>query len=92
MFSYYRHFVPNFSELTRELHAKASDKTVRKLVLTDEDVDNYHKLIKAICDNSKTYYPDKDKPFYIQTDASFYCAGGRLFQKDEQNNELLIEQ
>jgi len=90
MFSYYRHFVPNFADLTRDLHSKASDKTVRKLDLTEEDIANYHKLIKAICDNSKTYYPEKDKPFYIQTDASHYCAGGRLFQKNDTGEEMLI--
>lgn len=90
MFSYYRHFVPNFSELSRTLTEKANDKTVRKLVLTEEDKQQYNLLIKAICDNAITYYPDKSKPFYIQTDASYYCAGGRLFQKDEHDNELLI--
>jgi len=90
MFSYYRHFVPNFSELTRSLNEKAGEKNVRKLILSDEDIKQYHLLIKTICDNAKTYYPDKNKPFYVQTDASYYCAGGRLFQKDDEENELLI--
>jgi hypothetical protein len=34
--------------------------------------------------------PDTDKPYYIQTDASAYCGAGKLFQKDEEGNELLI--
>jgi transposase InsO family protein len=89
-FSYYRHFVPEFAHITHTLHEKASDKTIRKFELTEEEISQFKSIVKTICDNAMTYYPDKNKPFYVQTDASLYCAGGRLFQKDDDNNEMLI--
>ena len=89
-FSYYRHFVPNFAHITRSLHEKASDKTIRKFIMSEEEISQFKSIVKTICDNAMTYYPDKDKPFYVQTDASLYCAGGRLFQKDDDGNEMLI--
>ena len=89
-FSYYRHFVPNFAHITRSLHEKASDKTIRKFVMSEEEISQFKSIVKTICDNAMTYYPDKDKPFYVQTDASLYCAGGRLFQKDDEGMEMLI--
>ena len=89
-FSYYRHFVPNFAHITRSLHEKSSDKTIRKFEMSDEEISQFESIVKTICDNAMTYYPDKDKPFYVQTDASLYCAGGRLFQKCDDGNEMLI--
>ena len=89
-FSYYRHFVPDFAHITRELHEKSSDKTKRKFVMSEEETQKFKSIIDTICKNAKTYYPDNSKPFYVQTDASEFCAGGRLFQKDETGNEMLI--
>ncbi len=34
--------------------------------------------------------PDPQKPFYVQTDASDVAGAGRVFQKDDQGNELLM--
>ena len=82
-FSYYRHFVPNFAHLTHTLHEKAADKK-SKFILTEEEINQYKTVVNAICDNAMTHFPDKDKPFYVQTDASYYCAGGRLFQKSDE--------
>jgi hypothetical protein len=91
-FSYYRHFVPNFAHITRSLHEKAGgpDKFSRKFSLTEEEISQFKSIVKTICDNAMTYYPDKDKPFYVQTDASLYCAGGRLFQRNDEGHEMLI--
>jgi hypothetical protein len=87
-FSYYRHFVPNFAELTHVLHAKSALST--GFSMTEEDKDNFKLIIDTICKNTVTYYPVSNKPFYVQTDASTYCAGGRLFQKNDNNEEMLI--
>ena len=88
-FAYYRHFVPNFSSISRELMELAS-KHPKEFKFTDVYEKQFRDLIQAICDNAKTYFPDPNLPFYVQTDASMYCAGGRLFQKDPQENECLI--
>jgi len=89
-FSYYRHFVPNFAHLTRALHEKSSDKSLKKFVMTDDDNKQFKEIVDTICKNAKTYYPDNSKPFYVQTDASLYCAGGRLFQTNSNGDEMLI--
>jgi hypothetical protein len=34
--------------------------------------------------------PDPNIPYFVQTDASAFCGAGKLFQKDEEGNELLI--
>ena len=89
--AYYRHFVPRFSELSRELMELAANKSHPKQFKFTEHHNNLLKaLIKGVCDNASTYFPDPNKPFYVQTDASMFCAGGRLYQKDTDMNELLI--
>jgi len=88
-FSYYRHFVPNFAHITRELHEKSSSKT-KAFKMTDEDIKQFKDIVDTICKSAVTYYPVADRPFYVQTDASMYCAGGRLFQKNDNGEEMLI--
>ena len=89
--AYYRHFVPKFSELSRELMELTVGKCHPKQFKFTEHHENLLKaLIKGVCDNAVTYFPDPNKPFYVQTDASMFCAGGRLYQKDHDMNELLI--
>jgi len=87
--SYYRHFIPNFSEYSRELMELASSPP-KQFKFTEHHEKLFRELIAHICKNSSTYFPMPNKPFYVQTDASMYCAGGRLYQKDEQGNEYLI--
>ena len=88
-FAYYRHFVPRFSEQSREL-MELSAKHPKEFKFTPEHERQYRELIASICKNAITYFPDADKPFYVQTDASMYCAGGRLYQKNDSGDEMLI--
>ena len=88
--AYYRHFVPRFSELSRELMEMAGTKHPKQFKFEERHEKLLRDLIQAICDNAVTYFPDPKKDFYVQTDASMFCAGGRLYQKDDENNELLI--
>jgi len=79
-FSYYRHFVPHFASLTQEL-MQLSNLKPKEFKFTGEHEKLFRNLIEVICKNATTYFPDKSKTFYVQTDASNLCAGGRLFQK-----------
>jgi len=88
-FSYYRTFIPNFAHVTREL-TDMSNTNPKDFKVTPEYETKFKEIISHICANAKTYHPDANKPFYVQTDASMYCAGGRLYQKDNEGNELLI--
>jgi len=88
-FSYYRNFVPKFAEMTHELNT-LSQVTPKEFKFTAEHEQKFRTLIDHICNCSTTYFPDINLPFYVQTDASMYCAGGRLYQKDSEGKELLI--
>ena len=88
-FSYYRHFVPHFAEVTREL-MQMTQLPPKEFKFLPRHEEQFRNIISIIEKNAKTYFPDKDLPFYVQTDASMYCAGGRLYQKDADGNEKLI--
>ena len=88
-FSYYRHFVPHFAELTREL-MQMTQLPPREFKFLAHHETKFREIIEVISRNAKTHFPDKERPFYVQTDASMYCAGGRLYQKDDEGNEKLI--
>jgi len=62
----------------------------KQFKFTSEHETMFRELINTICNNAKTYFPDASKPFFVQTDASNFCAAGRLYQKDNSENELLI--
>jgi hypothetical protein len=47
-------------------------------------------MIDAIQIHTSLNLPDPSKPFYVQTDASDVAGAGRVFQKDDQGNELLM--
>jgi len=89
--AYYRHFVPKFSELSRPLMELVTNtKHPKQFKFTEEYENIFRTLIKAVCENAVTYFPNPKLPFYVQTDASMFCAGGRLYQKDKDGEELLI--
>jgi Reverse transcriptase (RNA-dependent DNA polymerase)/RNase H-like domain found in reverse transcriptase/Integrase core domain len=87
--SYYRHFCPNFAELSHEIHELGSEHP-KNFKWTPELELKYRKLIQTIIDNSILYLPDIKQPYYVQTDASAHCAGGRVFQKNDNQQEMLI--
>ena len=47
-------------------------------------------MIQAITKFTSLTLPDSSKPFYVQTDASDLSGAGRVFQKDDAGNELLL--
>jgi len=85
--SYYRKFVPNFANMSHEL-MELSTVHPKQFKWTDEHEKTFRTLIDCICKNSTLYLPDPKKPYYVQTDASDYCGAGRVFQKDDDGNEM----
>jgi hypothetical protein len=87
--SYYRKFIPKFAELAKSLmDLSALHPTQFKwLPLHQQSFDS---MIKAIKTNTSLNLPDPKKPFFVQTDASDVAGAGRVFQKDDQGNELLM--
>ena len=89
--SYYRHFCPKFAELSHEVH-ELGQLHPKQFKWTEELETKFRTLIDQIIKNASIYLPDPKKPYYVQTDASNFCAAGRVFQKDDNNNnnEMLI--
>ena len=87
--SFYRKFVPRFAELSRPILELGSLHPKQFKWTSELDV-HFHKLIDAMIIHSKLHLPNSEKPFYVQTDASEYCGAGRVFQKDDEGNELIL--
>ena len=87
--SYYRKFIPNFSDLAHPLMELGNvHPTQFKWTETHERC--FRTLIDRLCKNCTLHLPDPEKPYYVQTDASQLCGGGRVFQKDDNGDELLL--
>ena len=50
----------------------------------------FESMIDAIQTHTSLNLPDLSKPFFVQTDASDVAGAGRVFQRDDQGNELLM--
>ena len=87
--SFYRRFIPRFAQLSKVLMDLALSKPEDFKWLPIHQ-SAFQAMIDAIINYSALVVPDPDKPFYVQTDASMYAAAGRVFQKDDENNELLL--
>ena len=87
--SYYRKFVPSFAQLSQPI-MDLSLLHPKEFKWTEQHENLFRRLIRKICQNATRYLPNPDKPYFVQTDASAFCGAGKLFQKDEEGNELLI--
>ena len=87
--SFYRLFINRFSEKAKPL----MDLTLvdpRVFRWEERHQDAFDELLKAFLEHACLTLPDPSQPYYVQTDASDYAAAGRVFQKDSDDNELLI--
>lgn len=83
--NYFRKFVPNFSTVARPLNDLIKKDTPWKWGAAEcEAVD---KIRKLITEAPILAYPDLNKPFILETDASGVGIGGVLIQKDDAGVE-----
>jgi Reverse transcriptase (RNA-dependent DNA polymerase)/RNase H-like domain found in reverse transcriptase/Integrase core domain len=87
--SFYRQFCPRFAELSQEL-MELSNQHPKTFKWLDKHEKQLRTLINEVCTNATLYLPNPAKTFYVQTDASQYCAAGRIFQKDSEGNEQIV--
>ena len=87
--SFYRQFCPRFATLSHKL-MEISNVHPKVFKWTPEHETLLRTLITEICKNASLYLPNPAKTFYVQTDASQYCAAGRIFQKNDNNEEQLV--
>ena len=87
--SYYRRFIPHFAHLSQPLMelTQLHHKQFKWTSLHDK---SFEDMIEALTRFTSLTLPDPSKPFYVQTDASDLCGAGRVFQKDDDGNELLL--
>ena len=87
--SYYRKFIPNFSQTAFPL-LEATKLHHTQFQWTDEMLEALEKLKSALSESTCLYVPNPDKPFFVQTDASFYCGAGQVYQFDDENRQRLL--
>ncbi|GFS61079.1 retrovirus-related Pol polyprotein from transposon 412 [Trichonephila clavipes] len=77
--TYYRKFVRGFSNITRPLHKLTESK--QKFQWTKECEDSFLQLKEALTSSPILIYPQPDKPFILDTDASNESVGAVLSQE-----------
>jgi len=87
--SYFRQFIPRFSELSQPLMA-LTILNPKQFKWTEQHTEIFKTLIDSLIQNSSLNLPDPNKTFYVQTDASDICGAGRVYQKGKEGEELLL--
>ena len=86
--SYYRKFQQNYSELTTKLSPQLSSKT--KWMWGPEQETIFNTIKKHFLDTIMLNYPDFNRPFYMNCDASDISLGSVLYQEDNDGNHQVV--
>ena len=86
--NYYRRFIQDFARIAKPLHQLTErDSTFR---WTNECQEAFDRLRKVLSSAPVLAFPDFEKPFLLDTDASDAGIGAVLSQLDEQGREKVI--
>ena len=104
--SYYRRFIPKFVKWANPLHdlihpiaTKKKHARTKLLPLTQdlppfrwdsEHQESFDRLKEALISSPILAYPDYNKPFILETDASLKGLGAVLTQEDDEGNFHVI--
>jgi hypothetical protein len=81
---FYRRFIQNFSEIAQPLtHLLAKDAP---FIFTEECLQSFHTLKKAVISALVIQPPDWHLPFQIMCDASDYAIGAMLDQSKDKKH------
>lgn len=86
--SYYRRFILNFADIAKPLH-RLTEKDAQ-FNWSQECEDAFQKLKNALQSGPILSYPDPDKPYILDTDASKTGLGAVLSQVREDGREHVI--
>ena len=86
--SYYRRFVKDFARIARPLH-RLTERTA-SFVWTEECQTAFDELRRCLTSTPVLAYPNFDRPFILDTDASDVGIGAVLSQVDEDGQERVI--
>ena len=87
--SYYRQFIPRYAELSKPLMDLTSLHP-KQFKWEKEHQTQFQLMIDTLIENCSLHLPQPDEPFFVQTDASDVCGAGRIFQKNEKGEEMLL--
>jgi hypothetical protein len=79
--NYYRRYISNFSELVLPLTEMMSKRV--KFVWSSEAERSFEQIKQRLTSTPVLMIADFDRPFYLFVDASNYCVGACLAQKDK---------
>ncbi|GFW70250.1 hypothetical protein TNCV_3337681 [Trichonephila clavipes] len=85
--TYYRKFVRGFSNIARPLHKLTESK--QKFQWTKECEDSFLQLKEALTSSPILIYPQPDKPFILDTDASNESVGAVLSQEIDGHERVV---
>ncbi|GFX23935.1 retrovirus-related Pol polyprotein from transposon 412 [Trichonephila clavipes] len=85
--TYYRKFVKGFSNIARPLHKLTESK--QKFQWTKECEDSFLQLKEALTSSPILIYPQPDKPFILDTDASNESVGAVLSQEIDDQERVV---
>ena len=92
MTNYYRKFVSQYSEHALPLTSLVKGKNIKgkksspTITWNDEADKAFNYLKTKLSEDIILQYPDFSKPFELACDASDYCFGGSLSQRDDEGN------
>ena len=87
--SYYRQFIPRYAQLSYPIN-ELTKLHPKQFKWEELHTKCFKQMIASLIENSSLHLPQPDQPFFVQTDASDVCGAGRVFQKNEKGEELLL--
>ena len=88
LFSYYRKFVKNFSNIAKPMLMLLKKDT--PFIWTEKQQEAFNFLKKCLMEAPILQYPDFEKPFVLYTDSSGTGLGAVLSQIDDEKRERVI--
>ena len=88
--NYYRKFLKDYAKYSKVLEGLCGKNKDKKIIWTEECEEAFRKLKEKMIDTPILAYPDFEKEFILDTDASFDTIGAVLSQKDTYGRERVI--
>jgi transposase InsO family protein len=88
--NYYRKFIKDYARYSKVLEGLCGKNKDKKIMWTPECDEAFQKLKDKMVKTPILAYPDFNKDFILDTDASFDTIGAVLSQKDEYGRERVI--
>jgi hypothetical protein len=83
--NYYRHFIPNFSKICCPIHNLLKKEST--FIWAEQQERAFQALKKEFRQAPLLAYPNPDKQYFVETDASDYATGGVLSQQQDSDGK-----